>query len=106
MGVFRERSRRGLWHADVLRKTLDGHAFRHPLLREAVYWELSAPRRMLLHARAAQALEQLRGLNADVYADELARHFALAGQSTFIRAKALHYQTLANAEDAELMRSS
>jgi len=92
--------------ADVLRKTLDGHAFRHPLLREAVYWELSAPRRMLLHARAAQVLEQLRGPSADVYSDELARHFGLAGQSTFIRAKALHYQTLANAEDAELMRSS
>jgi DNA-binding SARP family transcriptional activator len=92
--------------ADVLRKSLDGYVFRHTLLREAVYWDLSAPRRMLLHARAAQALEHLRGPNADVYADELARHFALAGQSTFIRAKALHYQTLASAEVAELMRSS
>jgi predicted ATPase len=92
--------------ADALRKTLDGYVFRHPLLREAVYWDLSAPRRMLLHARAAQALEQVRGPNADVYADELARHFALAGQSTFIRAKALHYQTLASAEVAEVMGSS
>jgi DNA-binding SARP family transcriptional activator len=92
--------------ADVLRKTLDGYVFRHPLLREAIYWDLSAPRRMLLHARAAEVLEQLRGPSADVYADELARHFALAGQSTSIRAKALHYQTLASAEVAELMPSS
>jgi DNA-binding SARP family transcriptional activator len=92
--------------ADVLRKSLDGYVFRHLLLREAVYWDLSAPRRMLLHARAGQVLEQLRGPTADAYADELAHHFALAGQSTFIRAKALHYQTLASPEVAELMRTS
>jgi predicted ATPase len=95
-----------LVRTDVLRKTLDGYVFRHPLLREAVYWDLSAPRRMLLHGRAAQVLEQLRVPSAEAYANELAHHFALAGQSAVIRAKAVHYQALATGEVAELMRSS
>jgi DNA-binding SARP family transcriptional activator len=91
--------------ADVLRRTPGGYAFRHTLLHEAVYWGLSAPRRMLLHARAAEVLEQSLGPRADAYAGELAHHFTLAGQSPYVRSKALHYRTLAGGLAAELSRS-
>ena len=37
------------------------HAFSHALVREAIYGGLSTPRRQRLHARAAQAIEAIRG---------------------------------------------
>lgn len=88
--------------AHVLQETSSGYAFRHGLLREAVYWDLSAPRRMLLHAHAGELLERLRGDHAGDYAAELAHHFSLAGESPQIRSKTLHYSMLAGKRAADL----
>src|SRR5712692_7014319 len=88
--------------AQVIQETSAGYAFRHGLLREAVYWDLSTPRRMLLHARAGDLLERFRGDRADDYASELAHHFALAGESAGTRSKALHYSLAAGQRAAAL----
>jgi tetratricopeptide (TPR) repeat protein len=77
--------------AQVLVEVAGGYAFRHALVREAVYWDLTAPRRMLLHARVGELLEQLHAPRADDYSAELAYHFAHAGEASQVRAKALHY---------------
>jgi tetratricopeptide (TPR) repeat protein len=88
--------------AQVLRETPSGYGFGHAFLRDAVYWDLNAPRRTLLHARAAESLERFRGPHADDYAAELAHHYTLGGASTPIRTKALHYNRLAGQRAAEL----
>jgi DNA-binding SARP family transcriptional activator/predicted negative regulator of RcsB-dependent stress response len=88
--------------ASMLRETPTGYAFSHSLLRDTVYWNLSGPRRMLLHARAGQLLERLHGSQADDHAAELAYHFTLAGHAEDLRARALHYSLLAGRHAAEL----
>jgi DNA-binding SARP family transcriptional activator/class 3 adenylate cyclase/Tfp pilus assembly protein PilF len=77
--------------AQLLSETPHGYAFGHALLRETVYWSLSAPRRMLLHGRAARAIERLAGSRAMDAAAELAHHFALAGDAPELQAKAIQY---------------
>ncbi|MBV9596694.1 MAG: tetratricopeptide repeat protein [Chloroflexi bacterium] len=77
--------------AQILADTPGGYAFRHALLRNAVYWGLSSPRRMLLHARAGELLEQFYSARADDFSAELAHHFVLGGEAAPIRMKALHY---------------
>lgn len=54
------------------------HQFRHDLLREALYAELSDDERAGLHDRLGVALEGLYGATPDAPLDELAHHFALA----------------------------
>ncbi len=54
----------------------DRSAFVHALVRAALYDELSAPRRMRLHLRAARSLEPMVGPGGRV--DELAHHYAAA----------------------------
>jgi len=88
--------------AQVLQETATGYSFRHALLREAVYWEMSAPRRMLLHGRAGDLLERLHGQQAHDYAGELAHHFGLAGASRIWRARALFYSMHAGRRAAQL----
>ncbi|MBV9581899.1 MAG: AAA family ATPase, partial [Chloroflexi bacterium] len=79
----------------ILRETAGGYSFSHALLRDTVYWNLSAPRRMLLHAHIGHLLEEFHGPGADDFAGELARHFALAGDGDAIQAKALSYSLTA-----------
>jgi hypothetical protein len=55
----------------------DAYAFTHDVVRRAVYADISEPRRRLMHARAAEALERRAGTE-DVVTD-LARHASLAG---------------------------
>jgi tetratricopeptide (TPR) repeat protein len=71
-------------------------------MRDAVYWGLTSPRRMLLHGRAAELLERRYGQHAEDHAGELAGHFSLAGQAAAVRAKALHYSMKAGRRAAEL----
>ena len=52
----------------------DGFAFVHHLMQEAIYADLTQPRRSYLHRRLAGALQALRP-----QAVELAHHFALGG---------------------------
>jgi DNA-binding SARP family transcriptional activator len=79
----------------LLQDTPGGYAFCHALLREAVYWDLSGPRRMLLHAQAGEQLERSYADRAHDHAAQLAYHFSLAGDSEGVRAKALTYSLTA-----------
>jgi predicted ATPase len=54
------------------------YRFTHALVQETLYGELSAGRRVRLHARVGQALEQTHAANPAPYYGELAYHFALA----------------------------
>jgi DNA-binding SARP family transcriptional activator len=56
-----------------------GYAFAHDLVRQAIYGDLSEPRRRLMHLRIARAL-QVKG-DSDEVAAELAHHAALGGES-------------------------
>jgi hypothetical protein len=62
-----------------------GFAFIHDLVREAIYAQLGANRRALLHRAVADGLEAL----APGSVGELARHYRAAGPS--VGGKALHY---------------
>jgi DNA-binding SARP family transcriptional activator len=88
--------------ASILQDMPGGYAFRHVLLRDAVYWSQSGPRRMLMHLRAAELLEQRYGSRADDHVAELAYHFTLAGESVPIQRKALQYSMQAGRRAAEL----
>lgn len=56
--------------------------FRHPMVRETIYQGLSISRRRRLHAAVAESLERLYGARAEEHADELAYHFAEAGEGS------------------------
>ena len=60
-----------------LPERLDTFAFSHALVREVLYRQLSASRRVRLHNRVAEALEELASTEA-VNPAELAHHFELA----------------------------
>ena len=77
--------------AQLLQELPSCYTFGHALVRETVYWAISGPRRMLLHARAGETLEKLAGERAADQAPELARHFTLAGDAPPMRTKAIHY---------------
>jgi DNA-binding SARP family transcriptional activator len=66
-----------------------GFAFIHDLVREAIYAQLGANRRALLHQAIADSLETL----APGSAAELARHYRAAGPGA--RDKAVHYAVAA-----------
>jgi hypothetical protein len=73
--------------------TLGGMRFSHSLIRDTMYEEMSASRRVRLHRRAAELLERIRGGNPEHLA-EIAHHFlaaAPAGEMT----KAVHYSKAA-----------
>jgi class 3 adenylate cyclase len=55
------------------------YMFVHALIRETIYEQLSATRRARLHLRAGRALEALKADRLDEYAEQLAHHFAQAG---------------------------
>ena len=54
------------------------YQFTHALIQETLLGELSITRRVRLHARIAEALEELYGAAAESRAAELAHHFAQA----------------------------
>ena len=60
----------------------DGVAFRHALLRDAVYEEVAEPRRRGLHQRWAQTLLACEQAGAIPRPAEVARHLRLAGAAT------------------------
>jgi DNA-binding SARP family transcriptional activator/Tfp pilus assembly protein PilF len=84
----------------LLRSMPNGYAFSHAVTYQTVYQDLNLPRRTLLHARAAEMLEQLAGERALDRAPSLARHYILAGQSPRVRAKAFEYSVAAGARAA------
>ena len=56
----------------------DRYQFSHALIQEAVISELTAARRVRLHAQIGEGLEELYGSDAEAHAAELAHHFARA----------------------------
>lgn len=75
-------------HGGLLEEVGDeGYVFSHDLIREVVFADLSAGRRALLHRNVAEALEKLSGELAADPVDQLAFHFAHAGDA----AKAITY---------------
>jgi predicted ATPase/DNA-binding SARP family transcriptional activator len=74
--------------------TLDRYAFSHSLFRQAVYAAVPKGRRVTLHRRLAEVLEERHGADPR-HVSELARHFSGAGPSA--AAKALEYGVRAGA---------
>ncbi|MBV8979597.1 MAG: AAA family ATPase [Acidimicrobiia bacterium] len=66
------------------------YSFRHALVRDAVYEELGATRRALLHHRVAQAIEDRARGRLEQVLPELAFHFLAAGGQGDV-AKAIDY---------------
>ena len=56
----------------------DRYQFSHALVQQTLTEEMSTSRKVRLHARIAEALEELHGANAEAHAAELAYHFAEA----------------------------
>ena len=67
--------------------------FSHILVRDALYEELSAPRRLRLHRAVAEALEAFYARNPEPHLAELAHHYLEAGIA--LADKAIEYAQLA-----------
>jgi DNA-binding CsgD family transcriptional regulator/tetratricopeptide (TPR) repeat protein len=70
------------------------YQFTHALVQQTLVEELSTSRRVRLHARIGDALEELYGVEVEAHATELAHHFAEA-QTVLGPAKLVHYSLLA-----------
>jgi DNA-binding SARP family transcriptional activator len=70
------------------------YQFTHALIQGTLADELSLTRRARLHARIAEALEELYGSEAETHADELAQHFSEA-EPVLGAAKLVRYSALA-----------
>ena len=78
------------------------YRFSHALVRETIYEELSATRRVRLHRRVGEALEELYSESVEGHLPELAHHFreaARAGET----ARALEYTTRAGEHAARVL---
>ena len=62
---------------EELPQAVGRYQFTHALIQETLTEELTLTRRVRLHARIAETLEQLYGDDAEAHAAELAHHFAL-----------------------------
>ena len=79
---------------EELPRSVGQYQFTHALIQETLADELSTTRRVRLHARIAEILEELYGDNAEAHAAELAHHFSEA-QTVTGTDKLVHYSTLA-----------
>ena len=70
------------------------YQFSHALIQETLSGELSTSRKVRLHARIAEALEEIYGANVEARAAELAHHFVEA-ESVLGTEKLVHYSNLA-----------
>jgi hypothetical protein len=79
---------------EELPQSVGRYQFTHALIQETLAGELSLTRRVRLHARIAQALDDLYGDDADAHAAELAHHFAQA-EAMVGTEKLVHYSLVA-----------
>ena len=79
---------------EELPQSMGRYQFTHALIQETLAGELSTTRKVRLHSRIAEALEELYGDAADAHAAELAHHFAEA-QTLTGSDKVVHYSLLA-----------
>ena len=75
-------------------QSIGRYQFTHALIRETLAEELSTTRKVRLHARIAEALEQAYGHNVEAHAAELAFHFGEAA-SLLGSEKLIDYSTMA-----------
>jgi DNA-binding SARP family transcriptional activator len=66
--------------ARLLEETGLSYSFSHPLLREAVYQQMSEVRRRALHGRVARALEMLYRDDPDMPVEAIAYHYLQVGE--------------------------
>ena len=65
--------------ARIVESREDGRfAFRHQLIRERLYGQMTATERYVLHQKVGEALERAAGANLELYALEVAQHFSRA----------------------------
>ena len=79
---------------EELPQSIGRYQFTHALIQETLSGELSLTRRVRLHARIAEALEELYGDDAGAHAAELAHHFAEA-EAVLGNGKLVEYGILA-----------
>ena len=77
-----------------LPQALGRYEFTHALIHETLAEELSLTRRVRLHARIAETLEELYGADADARAVELAHYYSQA-EAVLGSEKLVHYSLLA-----------
>lgn len=75
-------------------ETVGRYQFTHALVQETLSSELSLTQRVRLHARVAESLETLYGLEAEAHAAELAHHFVQAQTVTGVE-KVVRYSLAA-----------
>ena len=80
--------------------TAGRYQFSHRLFQQTLVEELSVARRVRLHARIAEGIEQLYGARAEDHASELARHFAEA-EPLIGAEKLVHYSLIAGRQALE-----
>jgi len=79
---------------EELPRSVGRYQFTHALIQETLSSELSTTRRVRLHARIAQALEELYGSDSDAHSAELAHHYSEA-EAMIGSEKLVHYSLLA-----------
>ena len=75
---------------EELPQSVGRYQFSHALIKETLIEELTLTRRVRLHARIAETLEELYGANVEAHAAELAHHFA-AAEAVLGAEKLVHY---------------
>lgn len=79
---------------EELPQSVGRYQFTHALIQETLAGELSTTRKVRLHARIAESLEETYGDDASAHAAELTRHFNEA-QTVLGTEKLAHYSLLA-----------
>jgi len=79
---------------EELPQAVGRYQFTHTLIQETLAGELSTTRKVRLHARIAEALEELYSDNVEAHAAELAHHFTEA-QTALGTDKLIVYSSLA-----------
>lgn len=71
------------------------YRFSHALIRDALYEDLGVSRRVQLHGRIGEVLEDIHSGTSNRHVAELANHFFQAAQSDADRSKAIDYARMA-----------
>lgn len=80
---------------------LGRYSFSHAIMRQTLYGELPTSRRLALHRRIGEALEELYGDNVEGHLGELAYHFVEGAQAGDVE-KAIDYAWWAGERAADL----
>ena len=78
------------------------YQFTHALIQATLYDEMATVRRVRLHRRVGEVLEEVYRRDLEPYLAQLARHFGMAGQSDDVQ-KAIAYSTRAGARAISLL---